>query len=64
MPDGRELWGSSSRDYVNNAVIMVERLFEEYGEGYTLRDTVKYSFLSRYKPELDVTEELGLELAS
>ena len=44
MPDGCEVWGSSSRDYVKNAVIKVERLFEEDGEGYTLRNTVKASF--------------------
>ena len=56
MPDGRELWGSSSRDYVKNAVITVECLFEEDGEGYTLRNTLKSPFLSGYKPELDVTE--------
>ena len=50
MPDGREVWGSSSRDYVKNAVITVERLFEEDGEGYTLRNTVKAPFPSGYKP--------------
>ena len=33
MPDDREVWGSSSRDYVKNAVIAVERLFEEDSEG-------------------------------
>ena len=46
IPDGREAWGSSSRDYVKNAVITVERLFEEDGEGYTLRNTVKAPFPS------------------
>ena len=44
MSDGRKVWGSSSRDYVKNAVILVEQLFEEYGEGYTLRNTVKAPF--------------------
>ena len=44
MPDGCEVWGSSSRDYVNNAVSMVERLFEEDGKCYTLRNTVKAPF--------------------
>ena len=28
MTDGRKVWGSSSRDYVKNAVIPVEQLFE------------------------------------
>ena len=31
--NGREVWGSSSRNFVNNAVITVERLFEEDGKG-------------------------------
>ena len=46
MPNNREVWGSSSREYVNNAVTTVERLFEEDGEGYTLRNTEKSLFLS------------------
>ena len=28
MPDGDEVWGLSSRDYVNNAVITFKQLFE------------------------------------
>ena len=44
MPDGHEVWGSSPRDYVKNAIIMVKRMFEEDGEGYTLRNTVKSPF--------------------
>ena len=64
MPDGREVWGSSSRDYVKNAIITVERMFEEYGESYTLRNTVKAPFPAGYKPELDVTEDLEPELES
>ena len=49
MPDGREVWGSSSREYVKNAIITVKRLFEEDGEGYSLRNIVKDPFPSRYK---------------
>ena len=64
MPDGREVWGSSSRDYARNAVITIEKLFEEDGVGYTLRNTVNAPFLSGYKPKIDVTEELSPELAS
>ena len=58
MPEGREVWGSSSRDYVKNAIITVERLFEEDAEGFTFRNSVKNPFPTGYKPELDVTEEL------
>ena len=64
MPDGREVWGSSSRDYVKNAIITVERLFEEDGEGFTFINSVKNTFPKGYKPELDVTEELGPEMIS
>ena len=49
---------------MKNTVIKVERLLEEDGEGYTLRNTVKAPFPSGYKPELDVTEDLGPDLAS
>ena len=49
MPDGCEVWGSSSRDYVKNAVITVEQLFEGDDEGYTLRNTVKSPFPPGYK---------------
>ena len=49
---------------MKNAVITVERLFEEDGKGYTLRNTVKALFPSGYKPYLDATEELGPELVS
>ena len=62
MPDSREVWGSSSRDYVKNSINTIKRLFEEDCEGFTLRNTVKAPFQTRYKPELDVTEELGPEL--
>ena len=64
MPDGREVWGSSSRDYVKNAIATVKRLFEEDGEGFTFRNSVKNLFPTGYKPELNVTEELRLEIIS
>jgi hypothetical protein len=64
LPDGREVWSSSPRDYVKNAIETVEKLFEEDGEGYTLKNNAKNPFPQNYKPELDITEELGPELAS
>ena len=56
MTDGCKVWGSSSREYLNNAIITVKRLLEEDGKGYTLRNTAKDPFPLGYKPELDVTE--------
>ena len=47
-----------------NAVKTVERLFEEDGEGYVLKNSAKNPFPLGYKPETDVTDELGDELAS
>ena len=64
MPDGREVWGSSSRDYVKNAITTVDQLFEEDGEGFNFRNSVKNLFPMGYNPELDVTEELGPETIS
>jgi hypothetical protein len=64
MPDGREVWASSPRDYVKNAIKTVESLFEEDGEGYVLKNRVKNPFPMNYRPELDVSDELGPELLS
>ena len=64
IPDGREVWRSSSRDYVKNAIITFERLFKEDGKGFTFRNSVKNPFPTGYKPELDVTEKLGPEMIS
>ena len=49
------------RDYVKNAITTVGKLFEEDGKGFTFKDSVKNPFPTRYKSELDVTEELRPE---
>ena len=64
LPDGREVWSTSPRSYVKNAVDVVQGLLDEDGEGYVLKTNAKNPFPTGYKPELDVTEELGPELAS
>ena len=63
-PDGREVWYSSPKSYVKNAIKTVEGLLDEDGQGYALKNSVKNPFPTDYKPELDVTKELGPELAS
>ena len=63
-PDGCEIWTSSPREYVRNAVKTVERLFNEDGKGYVLKSNAKNLFPSGYRLELDVTDKLGDELAS
>ena len=41
-PDGREIWTSSPREYVRNAIKTVERLFDEDGEGYILMSQMSW----------------------
>jgi hypothetical protein len=65
MPDGRdEVWATSPRDYVKNAIKTVEGLLAEDGEGYVLKNKAKNPFPMNYQPKLDVSNELGLELSS
>jgi hypothetical protein len=64
MLDGREVWATSPRDYVKNAIKIVESLLEEDGEGYVLKNKVKNPFPMNYRSELDVSDELGSELSS
>jgi hypothetical protein len=59
MPDGREVWATSPRDYVKNAIKTVESLLEEDGEGYVLKNKVKNPFPMNFRPELDVSDELS-----
>ena len=45
-------------------IILKRRLFEKDAEGFTFRNSVKNPFQTGYKPELDVTEELGPKMMS
>jgi hypothetical protein len=64
LPDEREVWSTTPRAYVRNAIEVVEQLLVEDGEGYKLKSSVKNPFPTGYKLELDVTDELGNKLAS
>jgi hypothetical protein len=64
MPDGREVWATSPRDYLKNAIKTVKSLLAEDGEGYVLKNKAKNPFPMNYLSELDVSNELGLELSS
>jgi hypothetical protein len=64
MPDGREVWATSSRNYIKNAIKTVKGLLAEDGEGYVLKNKVKNPFPMNYQPEWDVSNELGPELSS
>ena len=63
LSDGHEVWATSLRDYVKNAIAVVKHLLDEDGEGYLLKNKVKNPFPSNYRPELDVTDELGTTIA-
>jgi hypothetical protein len=58
---GNEFWAISSRTYVQNAVKNVKEMLQYEGG---LKQSVKTLFMSGYRPELDVTDELDHDLAS
>jgi hypothetical protein len=64
LEDGRTVWTTSPRTYVKNSIKVVEDLFAEDGEGYSLKSSVKNPFPSGYRPEVDVSSELDDKLAS
>lgn len=64
LPDGREVWAMSGKDYVKNAVRICKDML--MSDGRTLRSG-KYTdrpMAKTYRPELDVTPVLGSELAN
>jgi hypothetical protein len=63
MPDGREVWAMSPCNYVKNAIKTVEGLLAEDRGGYVLKNKAKHPFPMNYQPQLDVSNELGLELS-
>jgi hypothetical protein len=58
---GYEYWALSSRSYVKNAVKNVKEMLQSEGG---LKGQAKTPFMSGYRPELDVTDELDSELSS
>ncbi len=62
--NGVPCWAMSPETYLRNAIIIVESLLHEDGDEKRLRTTAKTPFPSKYRPELDVTAELGPEMAS
>jgi hypothetical protein len=58
---GCEFWALSSRTYVQNAVKNVKEMLRPEGG---LKAQAKTPFMSGYRPELDVTDELDSDLSS
>ena len=61
---GHEVWSTSSKTYVQNAVKVVENLLIEDGKDMQLRSPskAKNPFPSNYRPEVDITAELDSDL--
>jgi hypothetical protein len=64
LPDGQEVWTTSPKAYVKNALTVVEWLLQEDGDGYVLKSNVRNPFPTGYKPEIDITDKLSPSLAS
>ena len=64
LPDGREVWAMSGKDYVKNAVKICKDML--LSDGKTLRSgrMAERPMPKAYRPELDVTPVLGSELAN
>ncbi|KAG7370061.1 reverse transcriptase RNA-dependent DNA polymerase [Nitzschia inconspicua] len=61
---GRRIWATSPRTYVKNSIRVVEDLLKEDGQGYVLKRNCKSPLPLGYKPELDISPELGPQLLS
>jgi hypothetical protein len=59
---GLEYWSMSSHEYVKNTVENFKELIRS--EGYALKTMVKTPFPSNYRPELDASNELYVDLLS
>jgi len=64
LRDGRKAWGMTSEKYTKNAVATVEDLIQSDGDGLHLKTTAKEPLPATYKPELDISKELGDKLTS
>ena len=63
LPTGEECWYTSADDYADAAVANVKLMLEQDGGKYSLRKR-KQAISPSYKPELDTSPELNMEMAS
>jgi len=50
--------------YINPEIKVVEDLLAEDNEGKTLKGSARTPFISSYQPEIDVSTELNVDMAS
>lgn len=62
--EGVPCWAMSPETYMRNAIKIVEALLEEDGDDKRMRTTARTPFPTNYRPEVDLTPELGPEMAS
>ena len=63
LEDGRVVWAMNGRDYLTNAIRIVEKDLEESG-GQNLSHRYNTPMDTSYKPEMDITPLLPIELIS
>ena len=64
LPNGKTEWAMSPKNYVKNAIKVVEAMLVEDNEEGRLKSTARNPFPNNYRPELDVTTELNDEMAT
>jgi hypothetical protein len=64
LPDGREVWSMSGKDYVKNAVKICKDLLATNGKTLKSGRQAKRPMARTYRPELDVSQVLEPELSS
>jgi hypothetical protein len=62
LPDGRECWSMSGRDYVRNAIKTLQATLEK--EGMKLRSKADRPMPQGYRPEVDISDELPPDLVT
>jgi hypothetical protein len=60
LPNGRTEWAMSPKNYIKNAIKVVETMLVEDGD----ETTVKNPFPNGYRPELDISTELSDKMAT
>ena len=64
LPDGRDVWSMSGKDYVKNSVRIVKEMLSKDGKGLPGGRAAKRPMANKYRPEVDVSPELNAELTS
>eukprot|EP00980_Cylindrotheca_fusiformis_P019816 scaffold6958_cov71-Cylindrotheca_fusiformis.AAC.1 len=55
LPDGREVWCMSGKDYIKNAIKLVKGMLEKKGQALTNGKSMERPMRKDYRPELDVS---------